>query len=63
MPLFEFKCPNGHITEKLFLGEPDEDNTEVSCKDCGCTAQLTISRSSFRLMPGGSGGFYKPSSS
>lgn len=60
MPLFEYKCPNGHVTEKLFLGEPDVD--EIACKECGKTAQrVDISRTSFRLMPGGAGGFHAPS--
>lgn len=62
MPIKEYKCLNGHTTERLVFSIEDSPD-EVSCKDCGKTSQAEgVSRTSFRLSPGGSGGFYKPSS-
>jgi hypothetical protein len=82
MPIREFKCELGHITEKILQGEEDHNTKMVLCEYSGitelcgpgcelaseqhkCYLEATRvdlpSSSSFRLSPGGSGGFYKPS--
>lgn len=62
MPIFEYKCINGHMTERLILHTPDEQDESTKCNHCGAVAtKVDVSRTSFRLMPGGSGGFYSPS--
>lgn len=62
MPLREFKCSEGHITEEIL--DVNNECPHTRCILCGRVAdRIDLSSSSFRLSPGGSGGFYKPSSS
>lgn len=53
MPIYEFKCPNGHITEKKMS---IKDNTkELPCDSCESISNRIISSSTFHFK---SGGFY-----
>lgn len=61
MPIFEYKCSRGHITEKLALAKRDLELKTIPCTCGGTATKIDVSHSSFRLMPGGSGGFYSPS--
>ena len=37
MPLYEYKCPKGHVTElRLHLGDGDMPPQRVACKGRGC---------------------------
>jgi len=49
MPIYEFKCPNGTITEKFVkMG-----TKEIICPKCGKKAVRIISRCNFHLKGGG----------
>lgn len=37
MPIREFKCPNGHVTEKFIPARGDEDN--IACPQCKSNAK------------------------
>jgi len=64
MPIYEFECIDCHYrVEKLLLAFT-HDAVEVEpplCEKCNGKMAPIISKSSFRLIPGGSGGFYSPS--
>jgi len=49
MPVYEFECPNGTVTEKLVR----MDTEEIECPHCGQTAKKIISQCSFELKGGG----------
>jgi putative FmdB family regulatory protein len=40
MPLFEYRCPDGHLTEQI----RKSDVTEIVCPLCGARAERRISR-------------------
>ncbi len=49
MPVYEFQCPNGKITEKMVkMG-----TREISCPHCGKKARKIISSCTFTLKGGG----------
>lgn len=49
MPVYEFKCPEGVITERLVkMG-----TKEINCPHCRKRAKKIISRCSFELKGGG----------
>jgi len=49
MPVYEFECPDGHITEELV-----RMGTETTkCAKCKKTARKIISQCSFELKGGG----------
>jgi putative FmdB family regulatory protein len=49
MPIYEFECPNGNITEKFVkIG-----TTEIKCPKCHRKAKKIISRCIFELKGGG----------
>ncbi|RJP82741.1 MAG: zinc ribbon domain-containing protein [Desulfobacteraceae bacterium] len=49
MPVYEFKCPEGTITEKLVK----MDTRQIECPKCGKTAKKIMSQCSFELKGGG----------
>ena len=54
MPTYEFKCPNGHVFEKVF---PSISNTRrLKCPDCGKMADRFISGGAGLVFKGS--GFY-----
>lgn len=66
MPIREFKCEKGHVTERLLFGR-FELVKSIPCEYCAAEGEIKaadlieISKTSFRLMPGGAGGFHAPS--
>ena len=63
MPIAEYQCPKGHTSDYI-VAKMEDAKDEARCIICGVTAKkVEVSKSSFRLMPGGAGGFYKSSSS
>lgn len=49
MPVYEFQCPNGKVTEKMVkMG-----TREISCPHCGQKARKIISSCTFTLKGGG----------
>ena len=49
MPVYEFKCPQGHITEKLLpMG-----TKHTKCAKCNKRAKKIISACTFELKGGG----------
>lgn len=50
MPLYEYKCGEGHVTEKLVsITIPEEERDIQPCKECGRPADRIISQGSFVL--------------
>lgn len=49
MPIYEFECPEGTITERV----ASMDTEEIECPKCGKKAKRIISRCSFELKGGG----------
>lgn len=49
MPVYEFECKNGHITEEIVKMGTDE----IKCTECREKAQRIISLCSFELKGGG----------
>ena len=49
MPVYEFECPNGEITERLVK----MDVKEITCPHCQQTAHKIMSRCQFELKGGG----------
>ena len=45
MPIREFKCANGHITERLL--KMSDDRTETNCQSCNQTASSIVSLIAF----------------
>lgn len=46
MPIYEYECPNGHITERLEIPSRNED--VIQCPQCrGNTARKIPSRSNW----------------
>jgi putative FmdB family regulatory protein len=44
MPIFEFECDNGHVTEKIL---PDSDTHAIPCPICQLPATRKISSVNF----------------
>lgn len=73
MPLHEYKCPAGHLTERLVsVRDKDEPKETIQCEHtvknddvtprCGLIAERLAPRTGTPILkPGGVGGFYKPS--
>jgi putative FmdB family regulatory protein len=40
MPLYDYRCPNGHTTEQI----RKSDVTEIACPLCQATAERQLSR-------------------
>ena len=61
MPFYEFKCPDGTITEKLV----SMDTKTITCPHCQKRAKKIISPCSFKLVGGGwyADGYASPNSS
>ena len=49
MPIYEFECPNGTITEKLV----QMNTKEIMCPECRQKAKKIISTCTFELKGGG----------
>ncbi len=49
MPVYEFRCPNGTITERIVK----MDTKEIDCPKCRQKAKKIISRCTFELKGGG----------
>lgn len=49
MPIYEFECPSGTITERLV----EKDIKEIECPKCHKKARRIISLSTFVLKGGG----------
>lgn len=71
MPLLEYKCSLGHVTERLFLSSAEAEksvNQITRCKHikgkerCGFIAhRVTVSQTGAPILKsGGAGGFYSP---
>jgi hypothetical protein len=75
MPIHEFRCSRGHVTEKLFLTLKDAEEADcIVCMHevkqpgftpdginrCGCDAPKIISSGAF-LLWGSPEGYHKPS--
>ena len=67
MPIREVKCNDCEaVLEWLLTNAQWESVSRFLCRKCGSTNTekvTTPSRTSFRLMPGGAGGFHAPSRS
>jgi hypothetical protein len=62
IPIREFKCIMGHVTEEILFGQLDEVQTVVLCPRCGEFAKRQdVSRPGAPILKEGNGGFYKPS--
>jgi putative FmdB family regulatory protein len=55
MPTYEYKCPNGHVTEKFFRKISDAA-AELPCPVCGAVAERQLSGGAGLLFKGS--GFY-----
>lgn len=62
MPIYEFECDKCHRRIEMILPTM-KDAEPIDTPTCGCGGKTkqVISKTSFRLVPGGSGGFHKPS--
>lgn len=49
MPIYEYQCPEGTVTEKMARME----TKEIKCPKCGRTAKRIISSCTFKLKGGG----------
>ena len=49
MPVYEFECPEGTVTERLVK----MDTQSIECPECGRKAKKIISSCSFELKGGG----------
>ena len=49
MPIFEYECPEGTVTERMNR----RDTEEITCPVCGRKARRIISISTFKLKGGG----------
>jgi putative FmdB family regulatory protein len=49
MPIYEFRCPNGRITERF----ASIDTKEIECPECHQKAEKILSLCSFELKGGG----------
>jgi len=49
MPVYEFECPKGTVTERIVKVETDT----IDCPECGEKAKKIISQCSFELKGGG----------
>ena len=49
MPVYEFECPSGTITERLV----ENDTKEIECPKCHKKARRVISSCTFKLKGGG----------
>ncbi|UCH21384.1 MAG: zinc ribbon domain-containing protein [Deltaproteobacteria bacterium] len=49
MPVYEFECPEGTITEKLV----GMDTKQINCPNCGQRAKKIMSPCTFELKGGG----------
>jgi hypothetical protein len=65
LPIFEYECSAGHITEKLFLtfGAAEKEKSDpIPCKACGESAELkefSVPRPAMFL--GNPDGYHRPS--
>ena len=55
MPTYEYRCPNGHDTERFFRKISDS-TAEIECPQCGATAERRLSGGAGLLFKGS--GFY-----
>jgi putative FmdB family regulatory protein len=55
MPTYDYRCPNGHVSEKFFRKISDA-TVELSCPVCGATAERQLSAGGGLLFKGS--GFY-----
>jgi hypothetical protein len=63
MPLIEFKCASGHLTERLILSASEAEKAKSIKCECGATAKrVEFSLTGAPAFVEGSGGFYKPTS-
>lgn len=70
MPIREFKCPKGHITERILNGEEDAKTKVVLCahtisatRRIKCeepAKRVDLSQTAPPVLLAGCGGFYKP---
>ena len=66
MPLLEYKCNAGHLTERAVVaGSVDAKKEEIPCPACLNngkfeSAFLIFSRTAPPILKAGIGGFYKP---
>jgi putative FmdB family regulatory protein len=49
MPVYEFECPEGTVTEKLVK----MDTKQIECPKCGKPAKKIMSQCTFELKGGG----------
>lgn len=49
MPIYEFECPEGTVTEKMTR----TDTKDIKCPKCGQKAKKIISSCTFKLKGGG----------
>ncbi|RPJ80029.1 MAG: zinc ribbon domain-containing protein [Deltaproteobacteria bacterium] len=49
MPVYEFECPEGTVSERLVK----MDTKQIKCPKCGKTAKKIISQCGFELKGGG----------
>lgn len=49
MPVYEFECPKGTITERIVT----VDTNTIECPCCQCEAKKIMSRCTFELKGGG----------
>ena len=62
MPLREYRCPHGHVTERILTHAQDEQTPSVPCSNCSAEAErVEISLTGVTIFAPGCGGFHKPS--
>ncbi len=45
MPLYEYECPKGHVTERVkSIKASDSERDTDKCETCGVKADLKVSR-------------------
>lgn len=62
MPILEYQCSEGHITEKLFLTFAAAEGQDcVECEECGQEADMVPSVPFPAMFFGSPDGYHKPS--
>lgn len=63
MPLIEFKCENGHVTEQLLSRSDADTRNGIWCPKCQLARarRVDFSHTGSPILKRGVGGFHKPS--
>lgn len=62
MPIHEFQCPHGHVTERLFMTFTEAEGVHyIECSDCQIDAYRIDSVPAPGIFLGNPDGYHKPS--